>query len=310
MSSGNNQDLGNKPIIVIIGLIASCIAIFAFVTGKQSIFDFFGSSTPIINAPPTQRNNNTPYPSDTPEISIIPSETPKPTSRPPASPPKTIEFDNPAVSIVVKSSDISDGTGAAHFEFYADNTPLRDISLLFVPAVVDISGRWTSSYEAGTVYKTDSNGVIDVSLEPGDYAAVNEDAGAVWNKLMGAWGIQASSSNGYPTEMIIFPVEAGKTTEITVNLSVLEIGLISSNGDALKDKLINLYCQGKDIAGKIVPSDRCQWFEKTDITGLATFYLGAGTYYISVYNFPDNDVYFYNITLGVGETRREIYTIP
>jgi hypothetical protein len=310
MSSGKTQNLENKPIVVILSLIASCIGIFVFVTGKQNISAIFGSSTPITNASPAQRDTNTPFPSELPEAPLIASATARPTIAPPASPPKTIDFDNPAVSIVLKSSEISDGNGMAHFEFQADNTPLRDISLLFVPAVIDIAGRWTSGYEAGTIYKTDPNGVIEVALEPGNYAALNRDAAAVWNKLMGNWGIQGSNSNGRLIEMIVFPIEAGKTTEITVELSILEIGLISTNGDALKNKLIYVHCQGKDIAGNIIPSDRCKWNEQTDIAGLATFYLGSGTYFIRVYNFPKNDVYFYDISLDVGETRREIFNIP
>jgi len=39
MSSSNDKGLGNKSIIVIIGLIASCIAICTFLTGWQSIWD-------------------------------------------------------------------------------------------------------------------------------------------------------------------------------------------------------------------------------------------------------------------------------
>lgn len=41
----NNNDWKNSPVIVIIGLIASLIAIFVFITGKQSIQDFFKSPT-------------------------------------------------------------------------------------------------------------------------------------------------------------------------------------------------------------------------------------------------------------------------
>lgn len=42
----HREGLGNKPIIVIIGLIASCIAIFSFLTGWQSIFEIFRRSSP------------------------------------------------------------------------------------------------------------------------------------------------------------------------------------------------------------------------------------------------------------------------
>jgi hypothetical protein len=45
--SSNNTGLGNKPLVVIIGLIASLIAMFVFITGKESIPEFFGAPVPI-----------------------------------------------------------------------------------------------------------------------------------------------------------------------------------------------------------------------------------------------------------------------
>ena len=51
--TGHNEGLGNKPIIVIIGLISSGIAIFSFFTGRQSIFEILrgNSSTPQTTVP-------------------------------------------------------------------------------------------------------------------------------------------------------------------------------------------------------------------------------------------------------------------
>lgn len=53
--SDKGDGLGNKPIIVILGLIASCIAIFTFFTGKQNIAEILNSgsnkNTPISNQP-------------------------------------------------------------------------------------------------------------------------------------------------------------------------------------------------------------------------------------------------------------------
>lgn len=65
----NNEGLGNKPIIVIIGLIASCIAIFAFVTGFQSLSDILnlGQNKPdtspysVINSTPTSNQVAQPF---------------------------------------------------------------------------------------------------------------------------------------------------------------------------------------------------------------------------------------------------------
>lgn len=44
MTSSASPSLGNKPIIVIVGLIASVIAIIAFVTGKQTLSEFLNAS--------------------------------------------------------------------------------------------------------------------------------------------------------------------------------------------------------------------------------------------------------------------------
>lgn len=66
MKSRNNSDLGSKPVVIIIGLVASCLGIFAFVTGKQSIPDLL------------RNNQNSPAATDTPFL--LPTETPYLTS--------------------------------------------------------------------------------------------------------------------------------------------------------------------------------------------------------------------------------------
>jgi len=50
MSSSNNG-LGNKPLVVIISLIASIIAIIAFLSGKQSIQEFSSPSSSVSSNP-------------------------------------------------------------------------------------------------------------------------------------------------------------------------------------------------------------------------------------------------------------------
>lgn len=43
MNSNGNNGLGNHPVVVILGIISACIAIFAFTTGFQSIKQIFTS---------------------------------------------------------------------------------------------------------------------------------------------------------------------------------------------------------------------------------------------------------------------------
>src|SRR5690242_14272958 len=46
MSSGNNNNrLADHPVVILIGVIASLIGIFVFVTGKQSIPDILNNAT-------------------------------------------------------------------------------------------------------------------------------------------------------------------------------------------------------------------------------------------------------------------------
>lgn len=62
MRASRGSGLGNHPAVVLIGLIASLIGIFAFVSGKQNLGDFLpmGSPTTSVNQP---KSNITPSPS-------------------------------------------------------------------------------------------------------------------------------------------------------------------------------------------------------------------------------------------------------
>lgn len=73
MTQGNysRHDLGNKPLIVVIGLIASLIGIFAFLTGKHSIPEILGTTTEVTNTPPRSSEGA----STVPAIEFTPSST-------------------------------------------------------------------------------------------------------------------------------------------------------------------------------------------------------------------------------------------
>ena len=85
MSKPSNNDWGNMPLIVIIGLVGSIIGIVVFVSGKQSVKEFFPNLTPtntlILSLPecpadpaPTRYVTKTPLPTRTP----FPTYTPPP----------------------------------------------------------------------------------------------------------------------------------------------------------------------------------------------------------------------------------------
>ncbi len=85
MSRSDNTDWGNKPLIVIIGLVASIIAIVVFFSGKQSAQEFLSNptltntfNTTLPECPadpaPTLYVTKTPVPTNTP----LPTDTPPP----------------------------------------------------------------------------------------------------------------------------------------------------------------------------------------------------------------------------------------
>jgi hypothetical protein len=263
--------------------------------------------------PPTRTPTltSTPLPSEIepPIPSSEPSEPPTPRI---TSSPQVIEFDNSGVSIVVYDNPGNSDQGKLRLQFLAGNTPFRAKSWDVRWATKDIVGRWTAGELVDSdTWDADSNGVIELSLEPGDFA-VHPHSYFSSDQIRGTWGIQGSDRYGRAEEMIVFPVFSGKTTEIKMSLARLEIGLLSSQGDALKGKVVRIYCQGTDIAGKKIPIDDeyCYGLRKTDLTGIATFTLGAGTYMGYVYRFPQDDFYFYDISLQPGQVRREVFTLP
>ncbi len=102
-------------------------------------------------------------------------------------------------------------------------------------------------------------------------------------------------------------------TDIKVSLAHLEIGVIDKSGNVVKDRLVYVYCQGRDVANKKIPTDCGDgWnnFRKTDYTGLTSFNLGAGTYAIEVASDGyEADYYFYDVSVQPGESRRDVLTI-
>lgn len=320
MSPGNDGGLGNKPIIVLIGLVGSLIAIFTFITGKQDVGEVFDAPAAIEYSASGEIMVEEPG-----EVTIHgwveppASPTPEPTPRPTIIPVETVGH-HPGVSIVVKDFGEATDTGHVRFQVLADDTPVIDAGFIVSSAVVDITGTWTADKTVygidgeGPIHWTNSAGVFDLSLEPGNYAALLQQSysGRPGHPQMaGGWGVLGTNDDGIPRDMIVFPVVAGKSTEIIVSLAHLEVGVIAASGDAAKGRAVYINCQGTDIAGGKIASDRCrEEGDGTDSTGIAEFAVGPGTYFITVDQPGSDDFDVYDITLKAGETRREIVRLP
>ena len=74
---------------------------------------------------------------------------------------------------------------------------------------------------------------------------------------------------------------------------------------------MRIYCQGNDISGNIIVSDRCRdALGDTDITGVVTYNLGPGTYILEVTDVRGEERFIHNIAVEAGEARLDIFEIP
>ena len=311
MSNSQNEHWTNKPLIAIVGLVASIIGIYTFLSGNENVNETLAGKTPtkysnIISADITLSPTVVTQPTATRDIS---------TSTPKATPvPETIEFENPSVSIkVYDDPTITSGKGKVQIQIISGNNPLTDVSLMLFPATIDIVGAWSAPFGGGgNVYKTNTNGIIEVEEDPGNFAVYNNDSSAVWNQMMGTWGIKVAYSNSHflPIQSVILPVYSGKRTEIKISLAKIEIGVIL-DGEAYDDAFISVYCLDKDIAGniKLVSCNAGHNYRRTDYTGTTGLNLGAGEYILEIRLYNGFSTYFYSPKIGVipNENRQEIY---
>ena len=291
----NSRKLGDRSCIVIVGIVASVLTLFSFLTGIFSIKDIFSSNNdnPQYSSPPIQQNVATeaPYQANDPI----------------------------ATEDVPTSSDESN----LSITLLAGGAPLRGnfLSFLLSPATKDIAGNWTALNDSGETYSPDLNGVISASLDAGEYALVFLEGQRYHAAFGGSWGTNIGmKENGYRQQLIIFSINPGEKTNIEIPLSKLEIGLLSNSGEALRDKYIKVSCQGTDVSGKKIPADAetgCyDVYGHTDETGLVTFNLGAGTYVIYVSEDPaayddiNQEIYKFDVNLAPNEVQRIIINVP
>ena len=140
MTSKQNGNSGCGKAIVIIGVIASIITIFTFITGIFSLKSIFGSS---------------PKPVDNPQ------------------PINTIDYVSTTTSeeaTLNAPTATNASTGSVRIVVTSGSDPLPNMEVLIVPATQDIAGKWTAENMGGEIYKTDSNGVIQINLDKGAYA--------------------------------------------------------------------------------------------------------------------------------------------
>jgi hypothetical protein len=259
------------------------------------------------------------------ETSVRATDTPKPvpTSSTPMAvgAPEMVNLDNPTLNVeIFKGDNVPGSMGVALIEIRAGGKPLQETQRVQIfKAVQTITGEWTSDSGSSGLgpfeAELDANGMATFILPPGDFILVTKSSCSWFDHLHGTWGVFVASAGGYRQQLVPFTIFEGRITKVTINLAQLDIGVLASDdGLAASGVITRLYCQGTDIAGNpvaIEPTGSCIcMFAETDSTGLATHYVGAGTYIVELeaYRSLSDETVLHGVTLNPGEHRTEILT--
>jgi len=313
MTSRESEGLGNKPLIVLIGLIAACIGIFTFVTGRQSI-------TEIVGGPPTESSPtanglaaDTARQLSATAIPPAQSQMPSPTSTPSA---RVVETALLEEGENYRIEQISNGqTLAKVYLIVPSGFPLGDLKLQVYPAVNDIAGNWQLASTYGTGWSQLSpQGTVEWPLEEGDYVLVQSHTFGD-SIISGKWGNDAFQYQG-----VVFAVRDGWTTVVNITISKLEIGVLDPTNTFVPSNMAaNLHCQGRDLAGQVISDLDCDGIASRnddgawkwlDTTGIALFWTGPGTYFVGVFGYDHGTKYHYDIEISAGEEKRLIFNYP
>jgi len=298
-----NQETNWNRFAGVIGIIASCIAIFVFLTGWESIWAIIQKSqqpsqptaisTTITNSEVTRAIA---LPADT--NVKLPTSTPRPANF------QLIESgDNYKIEHAL--------TGHTEVEVILDHPkgfPLDEQALEVQSVVKDIAGDWQySGYSVARLHFAPES-MSEVELTSGDWALVQGTAIRT-NNIRGFWG--NAMIGPYDKHGLIFHVDDGYTTRVTILIGRLEIGVLDpAKNVALVNQYVWIACQSADIAGNIITDTNCDnehgvdvSVEETDATGIATFFVAGGRYIIcSEEHLEENCTY--DIVLSPGEDKR------
>jgi len=251
-------------------------------------------------AGPTQGASPTALPTAT----AIP--TPTSTSAPE---PEQIDFPNPMVSITMYDEPALAGGGKVRVRLLAAGEPFLRETVAIAAAARDIAGNWNIGTGVGEFRDpSELDGTVEFVREPGDYA--------VWLDWFGwcsggNYGIEGRAGQ-QSVQLIPVSVQAGRVTEIEISFAVLEVGLLTEQGNAITEGGCRASVQELDIAGQKIlgfPADD----DRTDARGVVTLVLPAGTYVLECNDWWGGGggyTYFYDVSVQVGERKSVVYTVP
>jgi len=301
--------------IKFIALVGSCVVIYLLFTNRERIYQqVIRTFRPIVADSAFETILPTDTPTEAPTAVWTPITVPTPLPPPTIKP--TMETKVVEEGEGYRIEQTSGGKNGAEISVNVpEGFPLQELSSITICNVVkDIAGGWqigdrrigeTFDCALQSDLKFDSNGVAKINLPKGYYALFQHHHIGIH----GYWG-NALVANRWPA--YVFPVEFGWITKVNFTISKLEVGLLDKAGtNALPGMKINLFSQTQDIAGKRISHNISPLTTSiVDPTGIATFYIGHGTYFISIYGFPASDKFVYDITVKAGEVKRITTNFP
>jgi predicted Ser/Thr protein kinase len=130
----------------------------------------------------------------------------------------------------------------------------------------DLAGNWVIDKQI-TYGQTDNSGQIFFEASPGNYIIGADFNGSNWGNAADVEG-QAN-----------IQVDAGQTTQLTVSLGRLTVGLLRGDGSVVKGQYVGIYWQKQDLVGNWVTNKQIT-YAQTDNSGLISFDLTPGYYIV------------------------------
>jgi len=248
------------------------------------------------------------------------TETPQPQ-------PVPVDIGNPSVKI-----ELVDGIEGVDIQFRAGGSVLLDTQAVLVYSVKDAVGDWRTLNEGvidpnGGVplswypYITDPvTGKVSIELDPGSYGFIDIQRTEYSNgygssMIFGRWGLRDRSTEGTNEsfQIIPFKVESGKRTKITLDLGLLKILALNSDGTVNTDQSLFISCQDE---GGLISSD-CPSTLPLHYTlpeGYRNVYVGTGLYTVFFWTYycdsSDPRVQMNNLSASPGTTNEVVFTVP
>jgi hypothetical protein len=306
----NSENLSKNTLIILIGLIASCIGIFSFFSGFQSIREIplFSKSTPISAKLENEIVQAIPTPSKSNKITPSLTYTPLPEFIQP-SPTYTQEpivFDTDYPGMRVQFSEFTPRKNSD----YISKLIIHPVTPKFVvkgnwsavPIQKDIAGNWAEVSQgiAGESIEQLDDGTVEIYL-------MDHHLGYVYitNTFVQSISCWRDQGFAYP----IVPIIKNKVTEVDLSFGILEIGVLSNDGSVKSQASVNIENENDQVSAGLLPHS-CSftgYTQRVDERGVATFVVVGGKIIPSVEFEMNNVVTYPGIKIEPGEYKQVIF---